>query len=168
MIPRKRHKRKKGKVLENLPLVGLFGGGRESPQIYESCWVWGWVSLVLQPVSHSGTHVHTGTQTHPSSFVKSVRKERQRTWNSCSYTIQGHLMDAERKAGEIQLGNQAVPACLPSKQAKAHRLLRSKRFLTTAQGSRKGKNENESAGKNATTMRWGKANYSPGVYYLSM
>ena len=52
-------------------------------------------------------------------------------------------MDAERKAGEIQLENQAVPACLPGKQAKAHRLLRSKRFLTTAQGSRKGKNENE-------------------------
>ena len=108
-------------------------------------------------------HAHT-----PQLIRQSVRKERQRTRNSCSYTIQGHLMDAERKAGEIQLENQAVPACLPSKQAKAHRLLRSKRFLTTAQGSRKGKNENESAGENATTMQWGKANYSPGAYYLSM
>lgn len=70
MIPRKRHTRNKGKVLENLPLAGLLGGGKESPQIYGSCGVWDWVSLVLQPASHSRTHVHTGTHTHPSSFVR--------------------------------------------------------------------------------------------------
>ena len=93
----------------------LWGWQRVTPD------VWKLLSLGLgfsgAAAGESLTHTRAYRHAHTPQLIRqSVRKERQRTLNSCSYTIQGRLMDAERKAGEIQLENQALPACPTSRQ----------------------------------------------------
>lgn len=157
MIPRKRHRRKKGKVL------GVAESRPRSMKAAESGTglLWCCSQWVFQ--AHPCIQARAHTPAHSSECKDRKAKHTKQLLLHNSGTPNGC-----RKEGRRNPTGKPGCACLPSKQAKAHRLLRSKRFLTTAQGSRKGKNENESAGENTTTMRWGKSNYSPGAYYLSM
>lgn len=157
MIPRKGHKRKKGKrCRKTLPRFDSSGVAESRPEICESCWVgpvggWGqdFSGAAARPsqatVSHSRARTHACKHAHtpPQLIRQSVRKEERRTRNSYSYTIQIRLMDAQSKARNAC----GKPGCagLPSRQKPTtHSDLRGS--LPQPRGAEKTKSQNESVG----------------------